>query len=621
MHKTKEKLPIILFVTLLSLIISSANLAPISLCSNASTVFSQPAMASTSSSVDAVAVWQHGDIGLQDIWYSIWDDSSSHWWTASGAQASPLSELAGNDVDPNIAFDRQGNALALWSHETGDAGLGYDIWYSKWSGSAWTAPAEVASLIGDDSDPAVALDANGWGIAVWVHNGTRIYYSLWDGTGWIGPAEAVVTDWPLVPFWGSSLPEIAFTSARARGYTANKAVTIWTQWVVYPEVPPLLLSRIQYAIWDGAEWSPSPAEEIPGQVHNAAKDGTAPAFRNGISSDQLDNVAAVWSTDTATKPVYYALWNGRLWDDATPLDTQGAYGTMPSVAFKADNQAILTFSNGANNIWHSRYAGGVWQDAAEAADSGGVDSRPAIAFMLSNRGLAVWKSDAGSFAPGEIFYSRWSPATGTWTTAACIVPQRLSGHDANPSVASNSGSPTMPPIAMSSEMHDMAVTSVGPSKTVDGQGYPVSINVTVENQGTTSEMFNLTVNANTAVIGKLENLALSGGSSAVFTFTWDTLSFAYGNYTISAIVDLLPYIVDVDPADNSKTGDKEVTITIPGDVNGNRTVDVYDSLLLAQAYSAQPENPNWKPNTDINSDDRTDVLDLIILSTNYGRYG
>jgi len=573
----------------------------------------------TNATADAIVVWQHGEIQTHDIWYSIWDDTNSQWWTPSSVYASPIAELAGDDIDPSIAFDRQGSAFAVWSHETGDASLGYDIWFSRWSGSYWMPPAEVASLTGDDTDPAVAFDKNGWAITIWVHNGTYIYYSLFDGANWIGPAQAIVPDWPSLPFLkGSGLPEIAFTSKKTNGYTSNKAVAIWTQSIAYPEVPPRLTSRIYYAIWDGTGWSPSPAQEISGQVYDAAKDGRPTIFRNGISSDDLNNAVAVWATDSITRPIYYASWDGRIWSDAEALDIQEAYGCMPSIAFKADSQAILTFSNAANNIWHSRYEGGAWQHAAEAADSGGTDSRPAIAFLMSNRALAVWKSDAESLTPSEIFYSRWSPATGTWTTAASIVPEGLLGSDSNPSIASISGSPTMPPVALSSEIHDMAIVDVSPSKTVAGQGYPVSINVAVENQGTTSETFNITVHADGNEVDKLENLALSSGSSAVFTFMWDTEGFAYGNYTTSAVVNLPLHIVDVDPADNSKPASREVMITIPGDVNGDRVADVYDSQLVAKAYSTQPGSPQWNPETDINSDDKTDASDLTILSTNYG---
>lgn len=573
----------------------------------------------TNAAVDAIAVWQHGEIGAHDIWYSIWDDTNSEWWIPSSVQASPIAELAGNDVDPNIAFDGQGNAIAVWSHGTGDASSGYDIWFSRWSGAYWTPPTEVASLTGDDTDPAVAFDTNGWAITIWVHNGTYIYYSLCDGTNWIGSAQAIVPDWPSLPFLkGSSLPEIAFTSKKTNGYTSNKAVAIWTQSIAYPEVPPLLISRIYYAIWDGTGWSPSPVEEISGQVYDAAKDGRPAIFRSGISSDNLNNAVAVWATDSITRPIYYASWDGRIWSDAEALDIQEAYGYMPAIAFSAGNYAILTFTHNATDIWHSKYVGGGWQSATYVADSGGHDSRPSIAFLMSNRALAVWSSDVEAFVPSETFYSRWSPATGMWTTAASIVPQGLPGNDSNPSVASNSGSPTMPPIALSSEIHDVAVVDVSLSKTVAGQGYPVSINVTVENQGTASETFNITIYANANDVSKLENLALSSGSSAVFTFTLDTVGFAYGNYTISAVVSLPPYIVDVDPADNSKPANREVMITIPGDVNGDRIADVYDSVLLAKAYDTQPESPRWNPETDVNSDDKTDASDLNILSTNYG---
>jgi len=40
--------------------------------------------------------------------------------------------------------------------------------------------------------------------------------------------------------------------------------------------------------------------------------------------------------------------------------------------------------------------------------------------------------------------------------------------------------------------HDIAVTNVTPSKTVVGQNYSLSIHVTVENQGDTTEAFNVT---------------------------------------------------------------------------------------------------------------------------------
>ena len=606
-----------LVVFLFSLSVFMTNFTPILICSHASTLANQTSTASTSSVVDALTVWQHVETGAQDIWYSIRDDANSQWWTPSGIQASPIAELVGNDVDPNIAFDRQGNAIAVWSHETDDASLGYDIWYSKWSGYDWTPPTEVASLAGNDADPAVAFDTNGWAITIWVHNATYIYYSLWDGTDWIGPAQAIVSDWPLLPFWGSNLPEIAFTSSKAKGYTSHKAVAIWTQWIIYPEVPPLLISRIYYAIWSGTSWSPSPAEEISGQVYDAAKDGIPAVFRNGISSDNLNNAVAVWSTDNIAQPIYYASWNGHSWSDATALDAQEAYGYMPAIAFDTDNDAILTFTHNTTNIWHSRYVGGVWQLAAEAANSGGGYSRPSIAFLMSNRAVAVWSSDVEAFAPSEIFYSVWDPSTGMWTTASSIVPQGLSGSDSSPSVASTSGSPTMPPTAVLPEIHDVAVIDVSPSKTVVAQGYLASINVTVENQGTTTETFVVTASANTTTIGIQTVTNLTAGAKESLIFDWNTMGWAKDNYTISAVADTVPG--ETDTADNTLFFDGIVMITIPGDVNGDRTVDVSDLDELAEAYGSTSTSPNWNPNVDINNDGLVDIFDIRITGAHWGQ--
>ena len=52
------------------------------------------------------------------------------------------------------------------------------------------------------------------------------------------------------------------------------------------------------------------------------------------------------------------------------------------------------------------------------------------------------------------------------------------------------------------DVHDVAVTSVTSSKTVVGQGFSTSVNVTVANQGDYTEVFNVTAYANTTVIGQ-----------------------------------------------------------------------------------------------------------------------
>jgi len=99
-------------------------------------------------------------------------------------------------------------------------------------------------------------------------------------------------------------------------------------------------------------------------------------------------------------------------------------------------------------------------------------------------------------------------------------------------------------------VHDVAVMNVTPSKTVVGQGYPVTINVTVENQGDYTENFTVTAHANTTTIGTQTVTNLLAGETQTLIFNWDTTGFAVGNYIMKAIANTVPG--ETDTADNTK---------------------------------------------------------------------
>jgi hypothetical protein len=63
-----------------------------------------------------------------------------------------------------------------------------------------------------------------------------------------------------------------------------------------------------------------------------------------------------------------------------------------------------------------------------------------------------------------------------------------------------------------------------------------------------------------------------------------------------------------------------VQVTIPGDINGDFTVDIYDAIKLAAAYNSTALDPNWNPNADINGDGWVDIYDAIILAGHYNEH-
>jgi hypothetical protein len=163
-------------------------------------------------------------------------------------------------------------------------------------------------------------------------------------------------------------------------------------------------------------------------------------------------------------------------------------------------------------------------------------------------------------------------------------------------------------------IHDVAVTNVTFSKTVVGQGYGVNVSVTAADLGNYSETFNVTVYANATYVAS-QNVTLSSGTSANMTFTWNTTGFAMGNYTVSAYA--WPVQNETNIVNNNFTGGT-VYVGIPGDVNGDGTVNILDAILLSDAFGSSPGSSNWNPNADINGDGVVNILDAIIMSNNFG---
>ncbi|MEM3703338.1 MAG: CARDB domain-containing protein [Candidatus Bathyarchaeia archaeon] len=87
--------------------------------------------------------------------------------------------------------------------------------------------------------------------------------------------------------------------------------------------------------------------------------------------------------------------------------------------------------------------------------------------------------------------------------------------------------------------HNVAVTSVTPTKNVVLPGEILSINVTATNKGNFIETFNLTLYANTTAIQTI-TLTLESGNSTTITISWDTSGYAIGNYTIWAYIEPVP---------------------------------------------------------------------------------
>ncbi len=111
--------------------------------------------------------------------------------------------------------------------------------------------------------------------------------------------------------------------------------------------------------------------------------------------------------------------------------------------------------------------------------------------------------------------------------------------------------------------HDAAVMTVTPSKNIVGQGNSISINVTVENQGESTETF------------------------GVATPHWES--------------QVIPSSV------------RWKAFWGMGDVNRDGCINEGDEELIEAAWFSTPGAPNWNPDADIDEDLDVDTQDLVIL--------
>jgi len=165
--------------------------------------------------------------------------------------------------------------------------------------------------------------------------------------------------------------------------------------------------------------------------------------------------------------------------------------------------------------------------------------------FIDNIEQAVWNPDClntwdDGYPSGGNY---WSDYTGTDTngdgigdTAYSIDPMNK---DRYPLMAEWGG------------IHDVATLNVIPFLTAVYPGEIVYVNVTVKNEGTWTETFDITAKYNSTTIDVQTVSNLAPSLDSILTFDWNTTEVTPGNYTLSAEATIV--VFETDTADNTYT--------------------------------------------------------------------
>lgn len=176
--------------------------------------------------------------------------------------------------------------------------------------------------------------------------------------------------------------------------------------------------------------------------------------------------------------------------------------------------------------------------------------------------------------------------------------------------------------------HEIAVINVVSPKSVVGQGFSLSVTVTVVDLGDYPETCNVTAYANMTAIDVPSSTSLMSGGSKNVMFTWNTSGFDGGNYTLRAQTE--PVSGETNVTDNNFTGGW-VVVSILGDLTGSTRsiwdfvpdgrVNILDVLVVAKCFGSYPEAPPpliWNPNCDLNDDGKVNILDVSLVASHFG---
>jgi hypothetical protein len=333
----------------------------------------------------------------------------------------------GSAEQPAIAFDGQGNAMAVWCQlDPASMGGKRSIWARHYSASTgWGAAGRIEA---DDAQngrlPQVAMDASGNAVALWAWldaNGVdtnivanRYAAGTGAGSGWGTPVPLELAD---------QKPDRFQVAVNASG----NAVVVWEQ---YDGVRNnIRASRFIAGTGAGTGWSPAqPIETTEGDARQprvvlAASGHAMAVWKQAVgSSDYI--LASRYSPITG-------------WGSPSPISRAGNAFTLPQLAVDAAGNAMAIWFENTTQVWTNRYSAGQWGTAVLLETVNASNAQSQMAMASSGMATAVWQAREASTGDYVVHASHTSSATGPWSSPVPLNAPGTSVSTARPQVATD----------------------------------------------------------------------------------------------------------------------------------------------------------------------------------------
>jgi len=568
-----------------------------------------------------------------------------------------LTTHSADDWAPSITQTSDGNIWVAWhSFRTGSS----DVFYKTYNGTAWSNYTQLTYDGGVDGLPSIIQTNDGKIMIFWTTSRTgnyEIFYknSSDGGSSWSsatqltfdsnddrGPAILKTADGKLWLFWQSKRTgdfNVFYKNSSDGGSSWSSATQLTFDSNI--DKQPAITQANDGTIW--LAWSSNRTGNDDVFYKTSSDNASSWSTETQLTSDlnidmspsvmQTDdgNTWIVWQTDINIQDdIYYKVYNGSSWSsenkltwfmdlDITPSIFQLGNGTICFAwsSDKADNFDVfyksVIFDIAIKNVTTSATSvpqGDSVNIYVEIFNEGTAGATFNVTAYANETAIGTQtKTQIPSFLPilATFNWNTTTVAIGEYTISAQVDPVL---HETD--IADNVYVDDVVTVGI----HDVAVKNVVSTESLVHRGYTnPSVYVEVANEGTFTETFDVTVYYNSTIIGT-QTVSLSPGANTTRIFPWDVTQISYGNYIISAEASIVQDETDLD--DNSLT-DGTVVVTIPGDVNGDRTVNIVDAgVISAHWYPGPPAGPlGYDLDADINRDGSVDIFDAAIANLNW----
>lgn len=143
---------------------------------------------------NAVVVWDQSEetfippnktVGYWHVWHSMYTPETG--WSAAG-RIPALNSDTGYAGQAQVGLDAKGNAIAVWLQQNPTKQTFYDVWSNRFKfGQGWETPTPLEpGLVNNDIAPQVAVDPAGNAIAVWTHDTGALQFNRYlADSGWL----------------------------------------------------------------------------------------------------------------------------------------------------------------------------------------------------------------------------------------------------------------------------------------------------------------------------------------------------------------------------------------------------------------------------------------------------